>query len=43
MFDSTAPVLFESTDAVEVLGDPANEVWLAVVAAVFLADGGTDL
>jgi len=34
MFHSTAPVLFESTDAVEVLRDPANEEWLAVVAAV---------
>ena len=34
MLHSTAPVLFESTDAVEVQRDPANEVWLAVVAAV---------
>ena len=34
MFDSTAPVLFESTDAIEVLRDPANEDWLALVASV---------
>lgn len=34
MLNSTAAVLFESTDAPAVLNDPANEDWVAVVRAV---------
>ena len=34
MLHDTAPVLFESTDAMSVLRDPANQEWLAVLEAV---------
>lgn len=34
MLNSTALVLFESTDAPAVLNDPANEDWIAVVKAI---------
>ena len=34
MLHGTALVLFESMDAAAVLGDPANEDWLAVVSYV---------